>query len=71
MRLAAGNNVGLAVNQYRQCKGPSKDAARAAIDSASGRLAAQRGCSAMNEVKAAASIGASSGLNALKSKNCK
>lgn len=71
IRLAAGNNVSLAVAQYRQCKGPSQAAARAAIDAASARLAAQRGCAAMNEVKAASSIGASSGLNALKSKNCK
>jgi len=68
--LAYGGNVGLAVNHYRNCDGPGRAAARAAIDSAAQRKAAL-GCSGMADAKAAASIGASTALNMLKKKGCK
>jgi serine/threonine protein kinase len=68
--LAAGGNVGLAVNSYRTCDGPGKVAARVAIDQAAQRAAA-RGCSGLRDAQAAASIGASSALTQLKAKKCK
>ena len=68
--LAAGGNVGLAVNAYRTCDGSGKVAARSAIDQAAIR-AASKGCSGMRDAQAAASIGASSALNQLKAKKCK
>jgi serine/threonine-protein kinase len=68
--LATGNNISLAVNRYRSCNGPSKAAARSAIDAAGSRAVAQKGCRAKAEVDAAASIGASSGKTAYKAKGC-
>ncbi|HLM75865.1 MAG TPA: protein kinase [Polyangiaceae bacterium] len=68
--LASGNNVSLAVNRYRTCNGPSKAAARSAIDAAAARAVAQKGCRAKAEVDAAASIGASSAKSAYKSRGC-
>jgi serine/threonine-protein kinase len=68
--LATGNNVQMAVNRYRTCNGPSKAAARSAIDAAGSRAVAQKGCRAKAEVDAAASIGASSGKSAYKAKGC-
>jgi serine/threonine-protein kinase len=68
--LATGNNVMLAVNRYRTCNGPSKTAARSAIDAAGARAVAQKGCRAKPEADAAASIGASSGKTAYKAKGC-
>jgi serine/threonine-protein kinase len=68
--LATGNNVMLAVNRYRTCNGPSKASARSAIDAAAARAVAQKGCRAKAEVDAAASIGANSGKNAYKARNC-
>ncbi len=69
MGLAAGNNVGMAVSHYRNCDGPNKAAARSAIDAAGSRAAA-KGCGGARDAQAAASIGATSGLNALKGKRC-
>ena len=69
--LATGGNTALAVNRYRTCNGPSKAAAKAAIDGSASRAVARLGCSAKADAQAAASIGATSGLNALKAKNCK
>ena len=68
--LAAGGNVGLAVNAYRTCDGPGKVAARVAIDQAAQR-AATKGCSGMRDAQAASSIGASTALTTLKAKKCK
>jgi serine/threonine-protein kinase len=69
MGLATGGNIGMAVNHFRNCDGAEKNAARSAIDSA-GQRAASKGCGGLADAKLAASIGASSGLNTLKSKNC-
>jgi serine/threonine-protein kinase len=71
MRLAAGGNTQLAVNHYRNCSGPSKSAAKGAIDAAAARAVASRGCSAKPDVMAASSIGGSAAMSAYKAKNCK
>jgi serine/threonine-protein kinase len=68
--LAAGGNVGMAVNAYRSCEGSGKVAARVAIDQAAQRAAA-KGCSGFHDAQAAASIGVPSALNQLKAKKCK
>jgi serine/threonine-protein kinase len=68
--LATGGNTALAVNHYRNCSGPSKAAAKAAIDGSASRAVARLGCRAKGDAQAAASIGANSGMNALKAKNC-
>ncbi|MEJ7731812.1 MAG: hypothetical protein WKG00_21705, partial [Polyangiaceae bacterium] len=67
--LSLGNNVGMAASQFRSCKGPKRDKALAALDSASVRKS-REGCRAKAELKQAASVGASSGFNALP-KSCK
>jgi serine/threonine-protein kinase len=67
--LATGTNVSMAVSHFRNCDGPSKAAARSAIDAAGARAAA-KGCGGARDAQAAASIGATSGLNALKGKHC-
>jgi hypothetical protein len=67
--LSLGNNVGMAASQFRSCKGPKRDKALAALDSASVRKS-RDGCRAKAELKQAASVGASSGFNALP-KSCK
>ncbi|MEO7327737.1 MAG: protein kinase [Minicystis sp.] len=67
--LATGGNVSMAVGHFRNCDGSSKAAARSAIDAAGSRAAA-RGCPGARDAQAAASIGASSGLTALKGKHC-
>ncbi|MFO0759656.1 MAG: protein kinase [Byssovorax sp.] len=67
--LATGNNVGMAVSHFRNCDGPSKAAARSAIDAAGSRAAA-KGCAGARDAQAAASIGATSGITALKGKHC-
>jgi serine/threonine-protein kinase len=67
--LSLGNNVGMAASQFRSCKGPKRDKALAALDSASMRKS-KEGCRAKGELKQAASVGASSGFNALP-KSCK
>jgi serine/threonine-protein kinase len=66
---ALGNNVGIAVGQFRNCDGPKRSKALAAIDSASLRKS-KDGCRAKGELRQAAAIGASSGFNALP-KSCK
>src|SRR5262249_54953780 len=67
--LATGGNIGMAVGHFRNCDGAEKNSARSAIDAA-GQRAAAKGGGGLADAKAAASIGASSGLNALKAKNC-
>jgi serine/threonine protein kinase len=69
MRLAAGNNVGMAISHYRSCDGPAKAPARSAIDQAAQRSAA-KGCGGVRDANAAAQIGATSALNMLRAKNC-
>jgi serine/threonine-protein kinase len=61
----------MAVNHYRNCNGPSKSGARAAIDASATRAVSSRGCAAKPDVMAAASIGATSAQSAYKAKNCK
>ena len=66
---ALGNNVGIAAGQFRNCSGPKRAKALAALDAASVRKA-KDGCRAKGELRQAAAVGASSGLNALPA-NCK
>jgi serine/threonine-protein kinase len=68
--LASGDNVGPAVNHFRNCDGPGKVGARVAIDQAAQR-SASKGCAGLRDAQAAASIGASTALNNLKAKHCK
>ncbi|MCC6554391.1 MAG: protein kinase [Polyangiaceae bacterium] len=70
INLAAGGNTTLAVNRYRKCDGPSKGAARSAIDESAKRAVNARGCAAKPDANAAASIGATSASNMLKSRRC-
>lgn len=70
MRLAAGGHTINAVNHFRQCNGPSKASAKAAIDASATRAVSQRGCAAKADVQAASSIGASGAMSAYKAKKC-
>ena len=70
MGLAQPGNLGLAVNAYRNCDGPSKQAAASKIGSAA-MTSAGRGCSGLADAKAAASIGQGGALKVLKDRKCK
>jgi hypothetical protein len=70
IRLAAGNNIGMAVNHFRSCDGPSKPQARSSIDQAAQRVAAAKGCASTRDVNLAAQIGASTALNMLRAQHC-
>ena len=71
MGLAQPGNIQLAVNAYRGCEGPSKSAAAAKIGSAASISASSRGCAALGDAKAAASIGQGGALKILRDKKCK
>ncbi len=72
MALAQPGNVPIAVRSFSNCDGPNKSAAAAKIGSAAMASVSQRGCSAITDARAAASIGQGSALAKLKSdKKCK
>ena len=71
MGLAQPGNISLAVNAYRGCDGPSKTAAASKIGGAALQSANSRGCAAVSDAKAAASIGQSAALAKLRDKKCK
>jgi eukaryotic-like serine/threonine-protein kinase len=68
--LARGTNTSLAISQYRSCAGPKRSGALAAIDASAAREVQRKKCGAKDVATQAASIGASSGKNALPA-NCK
>ncbi len=70
MGLAQPGNIQLAVNAYRNCDGPSKQAAASKIGSAA-MTSAGRGCSGLADAKAAASIGQGGALKVLRDRKCK
>jgi hypothetical protein len=71
--LANGSNTELAVSHFRSCpsSSPRRSAALAAIDASAQREVDRRGCVARGAARAAASVGASSAMSALRAKNCK
>lgn len=70
INMARGTNTSLAIGQYRSCAGPKRSAALAAIDASATREVQRKKCAAKDVANQAASIGASSGKNALPA-NCK
>jgi serine/threonine-protein kinase len=71
MNLAAGGNTSLAVKRFASCDGPSKSAARSAIDGSARRAVASKGCAAKSDAIAAASIGANGAMADLRKRGCK
>ncbi|MBK8253103.1 MAG: protein kinase [Polyangiaceae bacterium] len=69
--LAQPGNVPLAVKAFRNCDGPKKSTAAARIGSAAMQSASQRGCAAVPDAKAAASIGQGGAAAKLRDKKCK
>jgi serine/threonine-protein kinase len=65
MRLAAGNNTALAVNQVQKCKGPSRAAALSAINASANREVAAKKCGGKAGALAAKSVGQGSAMSAL------
>ena len=61
----------LAVNHYSNCDGPTKAAARSAIDSGARRAVATKGCAAKGDAQAAAKIGAGGAMSDLQKKKCR
>ena len=70
MNLAAGGNTVLAAGRYAKCDGPTKPAARSAIDASAQRAVSSKGCAAKADAAAAARIGATTASNMLRSKKC-
>ncbi|HSN99905.1 MAG TPA: protein kinase [Candidatus Nanopelagicales bacterium] len=70
MNLAAGGHTARAVTYYAKCDGPSKAAARSAIDGSARRAVASKGCKARSDAEAAAKIGATGAMADLKKKKC-
>jgi serine/threonine-protein kinase len=70
INLAAGGNTVLAAGRYAKCDGPSKPAARAAIDASAQRAVNAKGCGAKADAAAASRIGANTAANMLRSKKC-
>jgi serine/threonine protein kinase len=69
---AQPGNLGIAVGEFRNCDGPSKSAAASKIGSAAMQSVSSRGCSAIGDATAAASIGQGAALQKLKKdKKCK
>ncbi len=68
--LARGANTSMAVSQYRNCQGPKRSAALAAINTSASREVASKKCGAKAAAMQAASIGATAGRDALP-KECK
>ncbi|MEZ4300551.1 MAG: protein kinase [Polyangiaceae bacterium] len=71
MALAQPGNISLAVREYRKCDGPSRGAAASKIGSAAVQSANSRGCAALSDAKAAASIGQGAALSKLRDKKCR
>jgi len=67
---ARGANTSMAVGQYRNCQGPKRSAALAAINTSAAREVASKKCGAKAVAMQAASIGATAGRDALP-KECK
>ncbi len=65
--LALGDNVTLAIENYRKCKGPKATKALAAIDAAAVRKVKSEGCKAKAIAQQAAEIGAAAARRALPS----
>jgi serine/threonine-protein kinase len=70
MNLAAGGHTALAVNHFQNCDGPSKGAARSAIDGSARRAVASKGCGARGDANAAAKIGLTGALQELRKRKC-
>ena len=72
MAHAQPGNVPIAVRDFSNCDGPNKSAASGKIGSAAMTSVSQRGCSAISDARAAASIGQGAALAKLKGdKRCK
>ena len=70
INLASGGNTVLAAGRYAKCDGPSKGAARSAIDASAQRAVSAKGCAAKADAAAAARIGATGATNMLRRKKC-
>jgi eukaryotic-like serine/threonine-protein kinase len=70
--IAAANagKVAAAVEHYKTCAGGTKGAARNAIDGAALRAAVEKGCSALEDARAAEKAGLPAAANQLKAKHC-
>jgi serine/threonine-protein kinase len=69
-KLAQIQQTSAAVARFRGCAGPKRAAALSAIDTSAKNAVAQRGCAAKGDAQAADSVGAHSGMAALKAKKC-
>lgn len=69
-KYAQVGQTGVAVGRYRGCSGPKKGAALAAIDASARNQVARQGCGAKSDAQAADSVGAHSGMAAIRAKRC-
>ncbi len=70
MAAANAGKVVAAADHYKTCAGSTKGAARNAIDGAAVRAAVEKGCSALEDARAAEKLGLPAAFNQLKAKHC-